>query len=430
MLHPNISEKDGILFFAGVDTLALAQKYGTPLYLLDMDCVRSQCGKYYSALAKYAPAGGRALYASKALCFKGIYPVIEKEGMFADVVSCGEIYTALKAGYPAEKLYFHSNNKTPDDVAFAMDSGVGYFVVDNPEELRLVGQAAKKRGIKQKIYLRVSPGIDPHTFEAVSTGQLDSKFGAAIETGDALGFVKAALAAENVDLCGLHCHIGSQIFDSQPFLDAVDVMISFMADVKAQTGWECPSADIGGGLGVRYVESDPECDIDSVIRSVCERISSRCSELGLKPFELLLEPGRSIVAAAGLTLYTVGSVKELPGIRNYVCVDGSMTDNPRYCLYGSEYTVYNCSRAGDEPDYICTVAGRCCESGDMIGEGLPIAKPAPGDVLAVCSTGAYNYSMASNYNRLPRPALVILENGRDRLGIRRETFEDLLLCDE
>ena len=429
MLHTNITSEGGSLRFAGQDVTELARRFGTPLYLLDVDRVRQNCRAYTAALSEFAPNGGAAMYASKSLCFTGIYPVIAEERMRADVVSCGEIYTAVRAGFDPALLYFHSNNKTAEDIEYALDAGVGCFVVDNPEELAALNAAAAERGKTQQVLLRVSPGIDPHTFKAVATGQLDSKFGVAIETGDAERFVRAAVDCANVDVLGLHCHIGSQIFDAAPFVDAIAAMTDFISDISLKTGFVCRVLDLGGGVGVRYTDKDPEVDIYTSVRTICIALASACAEKGLDAPFLLLEPGRSISADAGMTLYTVGSIKELPGIRNWVCIDGSMDDNPRYCLYGSEYTVYNASRADESADYVCTVAGRCCESGDMIGEGLSIARPRVGDVLAVAVTGSYNYSMASNYNRLPRPALIMLENGEAKVGIRRETFEDLVACD-
>ena len=349
--------------------------------------------------------------------------------MAVDVVSSGEIYTALKAGFPAADMYFHGNNKTDADISYALENGVGYFIVDNAEELAALSARAGEAGIKQKILLRLTPGIDPHTFSAVNTGQLDCQFGVPIETGQAREFVRLALDAPNVELCGYHCHIGSQIFDWSPFRDAADIMLSFIAGIKKEFGYEAAVLNLGGGFGVRYVESDPHLDIEGSILRLGRHIDGACARLGLNKPAILMEPGRSIVADSGVTLYTAGGVKTVKGFRDYVTVDGGMADDPRYALYSSAYTVVNASRAASPADFECTVAGRCCETGDRIQENVLIAKPRRGDVIAILSTGAYNYSMASNYNRLCRPPIVLLSSRGAALAVRRESFEDLTVCD-
>ena len=422
---------DGRLLFAGQDTAELAEKYSTPLYLMDEDLIRAKCRLFKRCLNEYFGGRGQVLYASKAASFKRIYEIMSEEDMCVDVVSPGEIYTAMKAGFPLEKAWFHSNNKSDEDIAFAMDNRVGQFVVESTEELHAIDAAAAERGIRQRVLLRLTPGIDTHTFEAVDTGKVDSKFGYAIETGQAEEFLQTALPLSNIELAGFHCHVGSQLFDSDVFIRSARIMLDFMAHVKERYGFEPEQLNLGGGFGVPYVFSDPEPDIDLIIKETAEAIYTMCAERGLKVPEIGFEPGRCIVADAGLTLYTVGMVKKIPGFINYVSVDGGMTDNPRYALYGAEYTVLPADRMEEERDMLCSVVGRCCESGDIIQPNVPMpATMKRGDLVAVCTSGAYNYSMASNYNRVPRPPIVMLSNGKSYVAVRRETLDDMLKLDE
>ena len=417
----------GHLCLAGRDTVALAEKYGTPLYLFDELRIRERCRIYLDALRAAFGDAAQALYASKAASFTAIYRIMKEEGMGVDVVSSGEICTAVRAGFPMEKAYFHSNNKTDADIAYAMEQGIGYFVVDNREELDAIEQLAAERGISQKVLLRLTPGIDPHTYEAVSTGKVDSKFGSAIETGQAEEMTVYAMELSHVDLAGFHCHVGSQVFDSDVFLRAAAIMLQFIADMKAKHGFVARELDLGGGYGVRYLDSDPEIDIAANIAEVGRAVRAQCEALDLELPAIRMEPGRSIVADAGMTLYTVGTVKRIPGYKNYVSVDGGMTDNPRYALYRSPYTVLLANRASDAGEsFRATVAGRCCESGDIIQENVALpADTKRGDLLAVLTTGAYNYAMSSNYNRIPRPPVVMLGADGDYTAVRRETLEDL-----
>lgn len=421
----NINEK-GHLTIGGLDAEDLAAEFGTPLYVMDEEMLRVNCRTYVDAMHRYFGPEAAPLYASKALCFKGVYPVIESEGMYADVVSPGEIYTALAAGFPAEKLFFHGTNKTDEDIRYGVSSGVGCFVVDNANELRSLERIAGELGTKQKILLRLTVGLDPHTLEAINTGRVDSQFGVPIDTGQADGFVREALACENVEVAGFHSHVGSQIFESDSFNRQVEILAEYAAKLRDETGFVIRELNIGGGLGVRYTEQDPLLDIPERIAEIAAHLKTNCERLGLDIPRVFMEPGRSIVANAGVTLYTTGGTKEVRGYRNYVTVDGGMTDNPRYALYKSEYTVLNASRMNDAADYECTIAGRCCESGDRIAEYVRIAEPERGDIIAVLTTGAYNYSMASNYNRVPRPAMVMLSGGKARLVVRRESFEDII----
>ena len=346
--------------------------------------------------------------------------------MGADVVSDGELYTALSVDFPADKIYFHGNNKTESEIVYALKSGIGGFIVDNFDELELLNELAGREGNKQQILLRVSPGIDPHTHRAVVTGNVDSKFGVAIETGQAIRFVEAALACENLLLEGIHCHIGSQIFDEYPFTDAAKIMLDFALEVKNKFGLSFAKINLGGGIGVRYVEEDPNIDIDDIMCKIKNELDKLVLERGLDRPVFIFEMGRYICADAGMTVYSVGSVKEIEGYKKYVCIDGGMADNPRYALYESKYTVYNASNANLPRNTVASVAGRCCESGDLIGDNMPIQEFKRGDILAVAVTGAYNHSMSMNYNKLPKPAMVSVNNGSERLVIKRQTYENLI----
>lgn len=431
MLHPNLSlNEKGHLTIGGLDTVELAAQYGTPAYIIDEDMVRENCRIYRSAMAKYFGGNSRPLYASKALSCTGMYHLVREEGLGIDCVSGGELFTAKTAGFPAGRIYFHGNNKTDRDLCDALDMDVGTIVVDHEDELHALAALAAERGIRQRILLRISPGIDPHTHRAISTGSVDSKFGRAIETGQARAIVAEALSLPSLELVGLHCHIGSQIFDIDPFVDAARIMTAFLGELKRDLGFDCQELNLGGGFGVRYTEFDPIIDYADAIRRMAEVVHTLCAENKIPVPDILLEPGRSLVAAAGTTLYTVGSVKEIPGFKCYVSVDGGMPDNPRYALYGSRYTALIANRAGEEKTETVTIAGRCCESGDLIGEEMPLQPARRGDILAVLSTGAYNYSMASNYNRIPRPPVIFVAGGRTTLAVRRETYRDIVALDQ
>ena len=422
---------DGRLLFAGQDTAELARQYGTPLYLMDEQRIRERCRTYVQAVKTAFGGRGRVLFASKAAAFKRMFAIMAEEGMCADVVSPGEIWTAARAGFPMERAWFHSSNKSDEDLAFAMEQGVGAIVVDSTEELFAVDRIAAEKGVQQAILLRLTPGIDPHTFEAVATGKVDSKFGFGIETGLAETVTQTALSLSHVSLVGFHSHVGSEVFDSDVFIRSAEIMLQYIALVKERYGYEAGLLDLGGGYGVRYLHSQPDIDLAANIAEVGAYIARRCRELGIEQPEIAFEPGRSIVADAGLTLYTVGMVKRIPGIVNYVSVDGGMTDNIRYALYQAPYTVLAAGKLNEEQDMRCTVVGRCCESGDIIQPDVDLpASIRRGDLLAVCTTGAYNYSMASNYNRVPRPPVVMLNEGESYVAVRRESLDDLLALDE
>lgn len=430
MIYDNLTiGSDGHLRFAGCDTVQLAQTYGTPLLVMDEDRIRRRCREYKKAMAAYLPAGSHPLYASKALSMKRIYAIMQQEDMGVDVVSPGELYTAVQAGFPMENAYFHGSSKTDSDIRFAMENGIGYFVCDNADELAAIDAEAARQGICQKLLLRLAPGIDPHTHQKINTGRVDSKFGVAIETGQAEQLVVQALKKQNVELVGYHCHVGSQLFDEELFCDSANAMLTFTAKMAKDHGFMAKVLNLGGGMGVPYTADEPAVDYTANIRAIGRCIAELCDRLNIAPPAILMEPGRSIVADAGITLYTVTGTKEIPGFKNYVNIDGGMTDNPRYTLYQSPYTVYNAGRMQENTDFVCTVAGRCCESGDLIQENVKLARPVRGDTLAVLTTGAYNYSMASNYNRIPRPAVVMIAEGEPYTAVRRETFKDLISCD-
>ena len=431
MICENLSRnEEGELCFADMPLSPLARQYGTPLYLYDEARIRNRCQTYLSAVRDAFGERSRVLYASKAASFRRLYEIMREEGMGIDVVSRGEIHTAACAAFPLEKAYFHSNNKTDEDISYAIEHGVGYFVVDNEEELFAIDRIAGERGVCQRVLLRLTPGIDPHTYAAVATGKVDSKFGSAIETGQAEAITRVALGLPNLHLCGFHCHVGSQVFDSDVYLRTAEVMLSFIAHIYRTEGYLAEELDMGGGYGVRYVASQPTIDIAESIREVGAFMTRRAEELGIPLPIVAFEPGRSIVADAGLTVYTVGTVKRIPGYKTYVSVDGGMTDNPRFALYGSPYTILPVAADLPEETVSCSVVGRCCESGDILQENVPLPPDmARGDLLACLTTGAYHYSMASNYNRIPRPPVVMLVNGSAYLAVRRETPQDLVSLD-
>ena len=417
------------LTIGGIDTTKLAAKYGTPLYVLDEDTIRANCRLYTESMNRFYDGNGLILYASKALCNTALCKIVASENMGVDVVSGGELYTAHKAGVPMDKVYFHGNNKTADELELALSLGVGRFIVDNRDELLLLNSLCEKMGKKASILFRVTPGIDAHTHDFIMTGQIDCKFGVVLETGDAMDIIRLASTLENVTVVGVHCHIGSQIFDLDPFCEAAKVMVNFMGDVKDTLGLTLTELNLGGGFGICYTEADDPIPYDKYMEAVSKVVKENTAKRGLPLPKILMEPGRSIVGSAGITLYTVGSVKPIPDVRNYLAVDGGMGDNPRYMLYEAEYEFLLANRAGDEKNEVYTIAGKCCESGDLLGEHIALPKAKPGDVLAVLATGAYNYSMASNYNRIPRPAMVMASGGKERVVVKRETYEDVIKND-
>ena len=430
MICSNLEIKDGVLFFGGRSTVELANKYGTPIYVMDEKTIRKNCRTYLDAMKKYFGENARPFYASKACSFKKIYNIVGSEGMGVDVVSVGEIYTAKMAGYDMKNVCFHSNSKNDYDIEFAIDNGVGCFVVDNLEELEAIDNFACQKGIKQKILFRITPGIDTHTYEAVNTGKVDSKFGFPIETGAAMEITKIALTKKNINLAGFHCHVGSQLFDSDVFIRSAEIMLKFIAEVKNTLGYEAKELDLGGGYGVRYTEKDPVLNIEENIKQVAEYVKKLCKELNINEPAISMEPGRSIVADAGITIYKVGNVKRIEGYKNYVAIDGGMGDNPRYALYESEYTVVAAEKANEECNFTCDLVGRFCESGDIIQPSIKLPESVKrGDLIAVLTTGAYNYSMASNYNRIPKLPVIMVNGEDDYVAVKGETLEDIIRND-
>ncbi len=424
----NVNDKNH-LTIGGCNTVELVKEFGTPVIAYDENEIRKNCKAFVKSIEDNYNGNGRVLYASKAFSCKEMYRIVDSENMGIDVVSGGELYTALSVGFPAEKIYFHGNNKKHSELEQAIDAGIGRIVVDNLTELATLNALAGQKGKKVGILFRIKPGIDAHTHDFVRTGQIDSKFGLALETGEAMQGVKEALKMENVELKGIHCHIGSQIFDIDPFELAAEVMLGFMKDVKDETGVTLTELNLGGGFGIKYLVDDKPEAYSNYMNSVAKVVNSKSAELGLPVPYILIEPGRSIVGAAAVTLYTVGAVKEIPNIRNYVSVDGGMGDNPRYILYQSSYEVVCANKINDAKSLTATIAGKCCESGDIIQENVNLPEVQPGDVLAVLSTGAYNYSMASNYNRIPRPPVVMIKDGKARLIIKGESYEDIIKND-
>lgn len=419
----------GHLTIGGLDTVELAKEFGTPLYVMDENQIRQHCRDFVESMNETYDGHGHVLYASKAFSCKEMCRICKEEGMGLDVVSGGELYTALQAGFPADRIYLHGNNKTADELQMALDAGIARIIVDNLTELHTLNELAAQAGRKADIMFRIKPGIDAHTHSFIRTGQIDSKFGLALETGEAMAGVREALRMAHINLCGLHCHIGSQIFDIDPFDLAARVMIEFIAEIKKETGFAVRELNLGGGFGIKYRSKDRPEACRAYMGRVAKAVRSHAAFCGVETPDIFIEPGRSIAGTAGITLYTVGAVKNIPGVRTYASVDGGMDDNPRYILYQSDYEVVCANRADKPRDTTVTVAGKCCESGDLIQEHAPVQSLEPGDILAVLSTGAYNYSMSSNYNRIPRPPVVMVRDGKARVVVRRETYDDLIRND-
>lgn len=420
--------EQGHLSIGGVDVSELKAQFGTPLYIVDEQLVRLRCRQYMEAF-RASGLKFQVAYASKAFCVMSMCRVAEEEGLSLDVVSDGELFTALQAGFPAQRIHFHGNNKTPDEIEMALDANIGCFVVDNFSELELLNALAKQRNRKVNVLLRVTPGVEAHTHEYISTGQTDSKFGFDIGNGTAFEAVKQAAAAEAIELLGVHSHIGSQIFEVEGFQMAVERVAQFASDVKTELDVTFKVVNLGGGFGIRYVNGDTPLEVADYVKAITDAVKQHFSGLYDVIPEIWVEPGRSIVGDAGTTLYTIGSVKEIPGVRKYVAVDGGMTDNPRPALYESRYEAVLANRAKETPEEVVSIAGKCCESGDMLIWDLNLPKVNTGDLLAVSCTGAYNYAMASNYNRIRKPAVVFVQNGQADLVVGRETHDDIIRKD-
>ncbi|MCX7708809.1 MAG: diaminopimelate decarboxylase, partial [Clostridia bacterium] len=417
------------LEIGGYDCVDLAKKFSTPLYVMDEGLIRKNCRTYKNAMDKYYGGNGLVLFACKAFCNMAMCKIAEQEGLGLDVVSGGELYTAIKAGFPMDKVYFHGNNKMIQEIELGIDSNIRRFVVDNKEELNNINEIAAKKGKVANISFRIKPGIDAHTHDFVQTGQIDSKFGVALENGEAFEIIKMASELSNVKVVGVHCHIGSQIFDLEPFELAAKVMLNFIAELKEKLGIEIEELNLGGGFGIKYIPEHDPIEYDHYIESVSKVVKNLCEDKRIKLPFIVMEPGRSIVASAGITLYTVGAVKDIKNVRKYVSVDGGMTDNPRYALYQSPYDAVVANKPNARKIEKVTIAGKCCESGDILIKDIEMPAVEDGDILAVLATGAYNYSMSSNYNRIPKPPVVLVNEGKARMIVKREDYEDIVRND-
>ena len=422
----------GHLEIGGCDAVDLAKDFGTPLYVFDEKYIRDMMRVYRDTIAEEYNGNGLVLYASKAFSCMAIYRIASQENIGVDVVSGGELYTAIKAGFPTEKIYMHGNNKLLRELEFAVDAKVGTIVVDSYDEADILDMLAGKAGIRQNVLIRINPGVEAHTHAFVQTARTDSKFGFSISDGTAERMTGYILKKEHLNLKGYHCHIGSQIFEKQSFVLAAQKAMDFMAKIKADLGFEADTLNIGGGFGIWYTDEDAKISVDGYaeyLKALIGAVKQRAAELSLKLPYLIIEPGRSIVGEAGVTLYTVGAIKDIPGVKKYVAIDGGMFDNPRYALYQSKYTVLLANRANDKCTEKVTIAGKCCESGDLIAVDVPLPKAERGDIAAVLSTGAYNYSMASNYNRNFIPAAVLVNNGKAEYIVKPQTYDDLIRND-
>lgn len=422
----------GHLEIGGADAVDLVERFKTPLYVFDEAHIRNMMRVYKDTINSEYDGNGLVLYASKAFSCEAIYCIAKQEGIGVDVVSGGELYTALKADFPANKIYMHGNNKLLRELEFAVENGVGNIVVDSFSEADTLDKLAEKKNIKQSVLIRTNPGVEAHTHAFVQTARTDSKFGFSINDGTAEEMIKHVLSKKNLVLKGYHCHIGSQIFEKQSFVLAVEKVMNFSAKIKKELGFEPAELNLGGGFGVWYTDEDPQLklgDYADYLKALITAIKQKSKEYGLKLPYLLIEPGRSIVGEAGVTLYTVGAIKDIPGIKKYLAVDGGMFDNPRYALYQSKYTVLLANRANEECVERVSVAGKCCESGDLIAVDVPLPEAKSGDIMAVLTTGAYNYSMASNYNRNFIPPAILVKDGKAEYIVKPQNYEDLVRND-
>lgn len=429
MLHGTMNvNRYGHLEIGGCDAVDLANKFGTPLYVYDVELVRKRARSFVNAFKK-ANVSGQVAYASKAFSSMAILQVMHEEGLSLDVVSGGELYTAIMAGFPPEKIHFHGNNKSLEEIEMALEYQIGCFVVDNFYELSMLNKLCQQKDRKVNILLRVTPGIEAHTHDYILTGQEDSKFGFDLESGQGQQALEKALSLSAFNVLGIHCHIGSQIFETTGYLIAVQKIISVLKEWKEQLSFEAKVLNVGGGFGIRYTEEDHPLPLSVFIEEIVSEVKKGTNAHSLNMPEIWVEPGRSIVGDAGTTLYKIGSTKEIPNVRKYVAVDGGMVDNIRPALYQAKYEAVLANRPLDEVKETVSIAGKCCESGDMLIWDLPLPKADENDILAVFCTGAYGYSMANNYNRIPRPPVVFVENGKSALVVRRETYEDLIRLD-
>jgi len=415
----------GHLEIGGCDTVDLVHEFGSPLIVLDEKLIRDTCRKYYSSfIEKYEHA--QVIYANKAFSTPALCQIINEENLGLDVVSGGELYTALQADFPPGKIYFHGNNKSPQEIRMSLEAGVGRLVVDNFYEMALINEICVSIDKKASILLRITPGIEAHSHEYVRTGQIDSKFGFTLPNGQALEAVERALDCSHLQVKGLHCHIGSQIFELESYVHTVQVMFDFMDVLRQKTGLVCKELNLGGGFGIYYTQEDAPASIETYATTVMEAVREE-ARIRQYPIPLVVvEPGRSIIGPAGTTLYTIGATKDIPGIRKYVSTDGGMADNIRPALYQAKYEAALANKITHPPGEKVSITGKCCESGDMLIWDIMLPEVEAGDILAVSSTGAYSYAMSSNYNSLGRPAVVLVQNGLADIIIQRESHEDIL----
>lgn len=421
----------GHLEIGGVDCKTLKEQFGTPLYVMDQSYIENMCAVYSKSLNNYY-GDGLICYASKAFSCKQIYRIINNANIGADVVSGGEIYTACSVGFPMEKVCFHGNNKLLSEIELAVSSNVGYIVLDSYTEADDLDNICGKLNKKQNVLIRVNPGVEAHTHHFIQTANVDSKFGFSLSSGASDDIIKHVLTKKNIVLKGLHCHIGSQIFEEKSFELAVDKMTSYYKHVKDNFSVEFDVLNLGGGFGIWYTDGDKKktyAEYSEYIKVIANALNKSIDEKGIKKPFLILEPGRSIVGEAGVTLYTAGRIKEIKGIKNYIAVDGGMFDNPRFALYQAKYTVLAAERMNEKQFIKYTIAGKCCESGDIIAEDCMLPKINEGDLIAVLSTGAYNYSMSSNYNRNLIPPVVMVKDGKANYAVKPQTYDDLIRND-
>jgi len=420
--------KNGNLEIGGVDSIELAKEYGTPLYVYDVALMRERAQSFKRAFEEQE-IKAQVAYASKAFSTIAMIQLAEEEGLSLDVVSGGELYTAIAAGFPVERIHFHGNNKSREELEMALDHEIGCIVVDNFSELELLKTIAKEKNAHVSILLRVTPGIEAHTHDYILTGQEDSKFGFDLQNGQAEDALKMALKNDNFEVLGLHCHIGSQIFETTGFLLAAKKIVGKMEAWKRELSFEAKVLNLGGGFGIRYTKEDEPIQPSQYVSEIIREVKLLTDSYSLKMPEIWIEPGRSLVGDAGITLYKVGSSKEVPGVRKYLAVDGGMSDNIRPALYQAKYEAVLANKPLTKAKETVSIAGKCCESGDMLIWDLPLPDVGEEDILAVFCTGAYGYSMSNNYNRIPRPAVVFVENGIATLVVKRETYEDLIKHD-
>ncbi len=417
--------EQGHLEIGGCDTTQLAKQYGTPLYVYNEASIREKCRAFHRAFQE-SGFSYQVAYASKAFLCMEMCRVAREENMSLDVVSGGELYTALQAGFPASRIHFHGNNKTEEEIVMALQADIGCFVVDNFFEMEILHDLAQQYGKIVNILIRVTPGVEAHTHEYITTGQDDSKFGFGVSTGQAMQATQIALEKSNYNVLGIHSHIGSQIFETAGFVRAVEVLHNFLEEIREQTGYVVTVLNVGGGFGIRYTEADTPLTLETYVHAVTDAVREQFTRNNYPLPEIWIEPGRSIVGDAGTTIYTVGAVKDIPGIRKYVSVDGGMTDNLRPALYGARYEAMLANRGKEEAEEVVSIAGKCCESGDMLIWDIELPQVATADLLAISCTGAYGYSMANNYNRIRRPAVVFAKGGASQVVVERETYENII----